>query len=124
MTELLYSDLTEKIRQATFEVHQYFGSGFLEKVYENTLKYKLEQLGMHVYQQYPIPVYFNSIKVGEYFADLIVENKIIIELKAISNLDRIHMAQVKNYLKATKIKLGLLINFGTPKLQFKRIILG
>jgi GxxExxY protein len=124
MTELLYSDLTEKIRQATFEVHQYFGSGFLEKVYENTLKYKLEQLRMHVYQQYPIPVYFNSIKVGEYFADLIVENKIIIELKAISNLDKIHMAQVKNYLKATKIKLGLLINFGTPKLQFKRIILG
>lgn len=79
MTELLYSDLTEKIRQAAFEVHQYF-------------------------------------------ADLIVENKIIIELKAISNLDKIHMAQVKNYLKATKIKLGLLINFGTP--QFKRIILG
>ena len=116
MTELLYSDLTEKIRQAAFEVHQYFGSGFLEKVYENTLKYKLEQLVMHVYQQYSIPVFFNSIKVGEYFADLIVENKIIIELKAISNLDRIHMAQVKNYLKATKIKLGLLINFGTPKL--------
>lgn len=124
MTELLYSDLTEIIRQAAFEVHQYFGSGFLEKVYENTLKYKLEQLEMNVYQQYSIPVYFISIKVGEYFADLIVENKIIIELKAISNLDRIHMAQVKNYLKATKIKLGLLINFGTPKLQFKRIILG
>ena len=124
MTELLYSDLTEKIRQAAFEVHQYFGSGFLEKVYENTLKYKLEQLGMHIYQQHPIPVYFNGIKVGEYFADLIVENKIIIELKTISNLDKIHMAQVKNYLKATKIKLGLLINFGTPKLKFKRIILG
>ena len=124
MTELLYSDLTEKIRQAAFEVHQYFGSGFLEKVYENTLKYKLEQFGMHVYQQYSIPVFFNSIKVGEYFADLIVENKIIIELKAISNLDRIHMAQGKNYLKTTKIKLGLLINFGIPKLQFKRVILG
>ncbi len=124
MVELLYADLTEKIRQAAFEVHQYFGSGFLEKVYENGLKYKLELLGLQVEQQFSIPVYFiDNVKVGDYFADLFVEKKIIIELKTVSSLDKIHYAQLKNYLKATKIKLGLLINFGAPKLQFKRIIL-
>ncbi len=124
MVELLYVDLTEKIRQAAFEVHEYFGCGFLEKVYENALKYKLELLSFDIKQQFPIPVYFiNDTKVGDYFVDLFVENKIIIELKTVSSLDKIHFAQVKNYLKATNIKLGLLINFGTQKLQFKRIIL-
>ena len=124
MVELLHADLTEKIRQAAFEVHQYFGSGFLEKVYENGLKYKLELLKLQVEQQFSIPVYFiDNVKVGDYFADLFVEEKIIIELKTVSSLDKIHYAQLKNYLKATKIKLGLLINFGASQLQFKRIIL-
>jgi len=84
----------------------------------------LEKIGLQISQQYQIPVYFiDNFKVGDYYADLLVENKIIIELKTASALDPIHFAQVKNYLKATKMKLGLLINFGTPKLQFKRIIL-
>jgi len=122
--DLLYEDITEKIRQAAYDVHKYFGTGFLEKVYENALKYKLEKKGLQIFQQRQIPVYFiDNFKVGDYYADLLVENKIIIELKTASALDPIHFAQVKNYLKATKIKLGLLINFGTPKLQFKRIIL-
>ena len=122
--DLLYEDITEKIRQAAYDVHKYFGTGFLEKVYENALKYKLEKKGLQISQQFQIPVYFiDNFKVGDYYADLLVENKIIIELKTASALDPIHFAQVKNYLKATKMKLGLLINFGTPKLQFKRIIL-
>ncbi|MCK5051189.1 MAG: GxxExxY protein [Candidatus Cloacimonetes bacterium] len=122
--ELLYEDQTEIIRQAAYEVHKYFGTGFLEKVYENALKYKLEKKGLQISQQCQIPVYFiDNFKVGDYYADLMVEKKIIIELKTASTLDPIHFAQVKNYLKATEIKLGLLINFGTPKLQFKRIIL-
>ena len=122
--DLLYEDVTEKIRQAAYDVHKYFGTGFLEKVYENALKYKLEKEGLRISQQYKIPVYFiDNFRVGDYYADLLVENKIIIELKTASALDPIHFAQVKNYLKATKMKLGLLINFGTPKLQFKRIIL-
>ncbi|NQT65007.1 MAG: GxxExxY protein [FCB group bacterium] len=122
--ELLYEDITEKIRQAAYEVHKYFGTGFLEKVYENALKYKLEKKGLQISQQCQIPVYFiDNFKVGDYYADLLVENKIIIELKTTSALDPIHFAQVKNYLKATEMKLGLLINFGTSKLQFKRIIL-
>jgi GxxExxY protein len=124
MIDLLYSKVTEKILQAAFEVHKYFGCGFLEKVYENAFKYKLELLDLNVEQQFPIPVFFiDKVKVGEYVADLVVDDKIIIELKAISNLDKIHYAQVKNYLKVTNIKLGLLVNFRFPILQFKRIIL-
>ena len=124
MTELLYADITEKIRQAAFEVHQYFGNGFLEKVYENSLAYKLRKLEMNVKQQESIKVYFeNNIIVGEYIADLVVENKIIIENKAVQSLDKVHFAQLKNYLKATKFRLGLLINFGSKQIQFKRVIL-
>ena len=124
MTELLYSDLTEKIRQAAFEVHQYFGNGFLEKVYENSLAYKLRKLELNIKQQESIKVYFeNNIIVGEYIADLVVENKIIIENKAVQSLDKVHFAQLKNYLKATKFRLGLLINFGSKQIQFKRVIL-
>ena len=124
MASLLYGEITEKIRQAAFDVHQYFGCGFLEKVYENAMKYKLELLNFNIKQQFPIPVYFiDKVKVGDYFADLIVENKIIIELKTVTSLDKIHFAQVKNYLKATNMKLGLLIYFGATQLQFKRVIL-
>lgn len=123
-TELLYQDLTKVIRQSAYEVHSYFGTGFLEKVYENALAYSIRKHDRHCEQQVPIKVYFeNNIVVGEYVADMVVENKIIIELKAIDALDNIHFAQLKNYLKATKYRLDLLINFGGEKLQFKRIIL-
>ena len=124
MNKLLYEELTSKIRQAAFDVHQYFGNGFLEKVYENALIYKLRQQEIMCEQQVPLKVYFeNNVIVGEYFADLVFEDKIIIELKAIESLNKIHYAQVKNYLKATKFKLGILINFGKSILEFKRIIL-
>lgn len=123
MTNLMYENLSEKIRQAFYEVHKYFGTGFLEKVYENSLKYKLEKINLEVYQQYPIPVYYEEIKVGEYFADLFIDQKIILELKVASTLDKIHFAQLKHYLKATGVRLGILINFGNNKLQFKRVIL-
>lgn len=124
MEELLYKDLTEKIRQAAFEVHQYFGNGFLEKVYENALAYKLRQVVISCEQQVPLKVYYeNNVVVGEYFADIIVDNKIIIELKTAENLDKIHFVQIKHYLKVTRHRLGLLNNFGKPKLEFKRIIL-
>lgn len=121
---LLYEDVTEKIRQAAFDVHHYFGNGFLEKVYENALAYKIRKNNITCTQQLSVHVFYeNNVIVGEYIADIEVENKIIIEVKAIEALDKIHYAQVKHYLKATKYRLGLLINFGTPKLQFKRIIL-
>jgi GxxExxY protein len=121
---LLYEDLSEKIRQSAFEVHKYFGNGFLEKVYENALAFKLKQNKVKCEQQVPVNVYLeNDIMVGEYFADLLVEDKIVIELKAVESVDKIHYAQLKNYLKATKYRLGILINFGRPVLLFKRVIL-
>ena len=124
MENLLYGDLTAKIRQAAFDVHSFLGNGFLEKVYENAFAYKLRKNSIECQQQVHLKVYFeNNVIVGEYVADIVVDNKIIIELKATENLDRIHFAQVKNYLKATKFRLGLLINFGKPILEFKRIIL-
>ncbi|MFH1007651.1 MAG: GxxExxY protein [Candidatus Latescibacterota bacterium] len=124
MEELLYKDLTEKIREAAFQVHKYFGNGFLEKVYENALAYRLRQLDLACQQQVPLKVYFeNNVIVGEYFADLVVEEKIIIELKAIQDLEKIHYAQLKHYLKATRFRLGLLINFGKPRMDFRRVIL-
>jgi len=123
MGDLLYKDLTEKIRQASFEVHHYFRNGFLEKVYENALVYKLRKQGIEIQQQVPLKVYFeDNVVVGDYYADLLIENKIIIELKTVENLEKVHFAQVKNYLKATHFKLGILINFGKPILEFKRII--
>lgn len=124
MAELLYEGLTEKIRQAAFEVHSYFGNGYLEKVYENALFHKINKQGLDCKQQVPLKVYFEDrIIVGEYFADMIVEDKILIELKTVEKLDKIHFAQLKNYLKTTQLRLGLLINFGKSVLEFKRVIL-
>ena len=124
MVNLLYEELTDKIRQAAYEVHNYFGSGYLEKVYENALKYQLSKYGLFCEQQKPLKVYFeHNILVGEYFADLIIEHKIIIELKAIESLAKIHFYQLLNYLKTTKLRLGLLINFGRSNIEFKRVIL-
>ena len=124
MEELLYKDVTGRIRHAAFEVHKYLGNGFLEKVYENALAYKLHRLGVDCQQHVPLKVYFeDNVVVGQYFADLVVENKIIIELKTVENLEKIHYAQLKHYLKTTRFRLGLLINFGKPKLEFRRVIL-
>ncbi len=124
MTELLYGDATEVIRQAAFDVHSYFGSGFLEKVYENALVYQMRKYHLDCFQQKPIEVcYRDGVVVGDFFADIVVDEKIIIEIKAAKTLEKIHYAQVKNYLKATGYRLGLLINFGAEKLQFKRIIM-
>ncbi len=120
---LIFYDKTERIRQLSYEVHHYFGFGFLEKVYENALKHVLENEGFFVEQQKPINVrYKDNYLVGEYFADLVVNNEILIELKAVKMLQNIHQAQLLHYLKATGIKVGLLINFGTGKLGFKRFV--
>lgn len=114
-----HSELTEKIIKESYFVFNALGYGFLEKVYENALFKRLNNIGLKTQQQLPINVYFENELVGEYYADLIVEEKVIIELKAIQELNIIHETQLVNYLKATKIEVGLLINFG-PKLEFKR----
>jgi len=119
--EYKYSDITEKIIKCAYDVYNNLGSGFLEKVYENALVVKLNKIGIKAEQQYPISVYFENEIVGDFVADVLVEDKIIIELKAVQELNEIHEAQIINYLKATGIEIGLLINFG-PKIQIKRRI--
>ncbi|MBE7550292.1 MAG: GxxExxY protein [Anaerolineales bacterium] len=111
--------LTKKIIGLAYKVHNTLGIGFLEKVYENALKIELEEAGLAVKQQEPINVYYAGRLVGEYYADLWVENRVIIELKAVRALDRMHEVQLVNYLAATGMNTGLLLNFG-PSVQVKR----
>lgn len=118
---MIYEDITEKIIGSAFEVINELGSGFLESVYENAMVLTLKQKGLNVKAQYPIRVNFRNECVGEFFADILVEDKIIIELKAVKSLAPEHQAQVINYLKATGIEVGLLINFGSSKLEYKRL---
>ena len=108
-----YKELTGEIIKAAFNVHNLLGAGFLEKVYHNAMLIELKELGLNVESQYPADVFHKGHQVGEYYADLLVENIILVELKAIENLMPIHETQVVNYLNATKTEHGLLINFGT-----------
>ena len=117
----LHSDLTKKIIRAVYDVFDELGFGFLESVYEKSLEKILLERGHKVFRQFAIPVFFRGDKVGDFRADLIIDDLVILELKAIENLHSIHEAQLINYLRATKIEVGLLINFG-EKLQFKRKI--
>ena len=115
-------ELSDRIIKCAFEVHNKLGYGFLEKVYENSLMVELKRNNINAQQQSPITVRYKNMIVGEYRADILVENKILIELKAEKTLHKEHEAQLLNYLKATDIKLGYLINFGKEKLEFKRMI--
>ena len=114
--------LTEQVIGCAYTVGNALGYGFLEKVYENALAHELKKYGMKVSRQQPINVYYDGILVGEYFADLVVENEIIVELKSVKNLSDTHLAQCLNYLKATERRLGLLINFGSNRVQIKRVV--
>ena len=114
-----YSDLTEKIIKEAYHVFNYLGSGFMEKVYENALAISLKKADLNIETQFPINVYFENELIGEYIADIVVENKIIVELKAVKKLNSIHEVQLVNYLKATNMEVGLLLNFG-EKLEIKR----
>ena len=111
--------LTEIIIGCAYSVHRELGSGFLEKVYENALLLELEDAGLSVRQQTPIPVHYKGRMVGEYYADLIVEGRIIIEIKAVQSLAKEHEVQLVHYLTATDTEDGLLINFGAS-VQVKR----
>ena len=114
--------LTEKIIQCAFDVSNTLGCGFLEKVYENALAHELRKAGLKAQQQHGITVYYDGVAVGEYTADLLVEGVLLIELKAVKDLDDIHLAQCMNYLKATNLRLCLLINFAKPRVEVRRIV--
>ena len=119
--ELLHKNITDIILKSYYKVFNNLGYGFLEKVYENALFYELKKQGLVCEKQKPIKVYYDEIQVGEYYADIIVNECIIIELKAAESLAEEHEFQLINYLKATDIEVGLLLNFGKNP-QFKRKI--
>jgi GxxExxY protein len=116
-------ELTYKINGAIFEVNRVLGAGFLEKVYENALILELKNQGLKAEAQVPISVFYKGSVVGDYIADILVEGKIILELKAVDNIQKVYEAQILNYLKATGFKVGLLVNFKHPKAEIKRFVL-
>ena len=115
--------LTGRIIGCGLTVLHTLGTGFLEKIYENALVHELRKSGLAVSQQHPIVVRYDGVVVGEYTVDLVVERSILVELKVAKAIDDIHRAQCLNYLKATGFHLCLLLNFGKPRLEIKRIIL-
>jgi len=121
-TDLLYSDLTGNIINAAMEVHSNLGHGFLESVYEEALAGELDLRNISHERQKNIDVLYKDVKIKDFCCDILVENKVILELKAIKQLTDIEYAQTLNYLKATGIKVGLLINFGEKSLKFKRFV--
>jgi len=116
------NDLTEKIIGSSYEVANTLGRGFVEKVYANYLHSELLKNGIKSKREWPIKVYYKAVLVGEFFSDLLVEDEVIIETKAVSGLTNLHMAQCLNYLKASERHLCLLINFGSRSVQVKRIV--
>ena len=117
------NEITYGIRGAVFEVNKVLGSGFLEKVYENALLIELRLRGFKAESQIPNKVYYKENVVGEYITDILVEGTVIVELKAIGKLEKLHEAQLLNYLKGTEIQVGMLVNFKHPKAEIKRMVL-
>ncbi|MEJ2671124.1 MAG: GxxExxY protein [Deltaproteobacteria bacterium] len=116
------NSITERIIGCVYKVSNTLGSGFLEKVYENALALELRKNGLEAKQQYGIQVRYDTMVVGEFAADLLVEDKVLIELKVARALDEVHMAQCLNYLRATDLSVCLLVNFGRPKAEIRRIV--
>jgi len=119
---LRINQLTETIIAGAFQVSNALGAGFLEKVYENALCHELRKLGLELAQQQPIKIWYDGVVVGDYCADLIVQDDVLVELKVVKQFNDIHMAQCINYLKATGKPICLLINFANPKVEIKRIV--
>ncbi|MEK7399480.1 MAG: GxxExxY protein [Candidatus Poribacteria bacterium] len=122
MTEDEYNKITERIINCAFIVSNTLGVGFLEKVYENAMFIELQKANLDTKQQFPIKIYYENICVGDYYADLLVNDEIIIELKTVKAIEEIHIAQLLNYLKATNKKVGLILNFAKPKVEIKRMV--
>ena len=121
--DIVYKDLSYKIIELALKVHNELGCGFLEKVYENALMILLDNEGIPAKQQAPADVYFQNKVVGQYLADILVDNKLILELKTVDVIANIHKAQILNYLRATGMRLGLILNFAKPRLEYKRLVL-
>ncbi|WP_020538159.1 GxxExxY protein [Lewinella cohaerens] len=125
MGELKYSDITEKIIGASFDVHSFLGNGFQEVIYQRALAWEMTQRDLSFAREIEQEIYYRNLPkpIGTRRADFVVENKVLVEIKAIIQLDDVHLAQALNYLKAYKLSVGLLINFGSKSLTFKRLVL-
>ena len=121
-TENDINTITEQVIGCAYRISNILGIGFLEKVYENALCVELRQSNISFIQQHPVKVYYQKTCVGCYVADLLVAGQVIVELKAVKSLNSSHFAQCMNYLKSTDLKVCLLINFGTPKIEIRRIV--
>ena len=124
-TELKYKDITEKILGASFEVHKFLGNGFQEVIYQRALAWELKQRELGFFREIEQDIFYKDLPepIGRRRADFVVENKVLVELKAVIQLEDVHLAQVLNYLKAYRLEVGLLINFGSRSLTFKRVVL-
>jgi GxxExxY protein len=123
--DLKYKDITDKVLRASFEVHTFLGNGFQELIYQRALAFEFEQVRLSFAREIEQNIFYKNMEypIGKRRADFIVEEKVLVELKALSKLEDVHLAQSLNYLKAYKIEVGLLINFGAKSLEFKRLIL-
>lgn len=122
MPELLYHDLTYAVIGAAMEVHRQLGPGFLEAIYQRALVHELTLQTIAIEQQRALPIHYKGLLLGEYRADLVVDHKLIVELKAVASINAAHLAQARHYLAATGLRLALVLNFGAPSLQHKRVI--
>jgi GxxExxY protein len=123
--ELKFKDITEKIIGASFEVHKFLGNGFQEVIYQRALAYELDQVGLSYSREIEQEIFYKELQepIGTRRADFVVEGKVLVELKAIIQMENVHIAQVLNYLKAYKLEVALFINFGSKSLTFKRLVL-
>lgn len=123
-TELKYKDITEKILGASFEVHKFLGNGFQEVIYQRALAYEMRKAGLDFAREIEQEIFYKDLPepIGLRRADFVVEGKVLVEIKALIQLEDVHLAQALNYLKAYKLEVGLLINFGSKSLTFKRLV--
>jgi len=125
MTKLKHKEITEKIIGASFEVHKFLGNGFQEVIYQRALEWEFKQAKLQFAREIEQDIFYKNLKapIGTRRADFVVEDKVLVEIKAIIELEDVHLAQALNYLKAYKLEVGLLINFGSKSLTFKRLVL-
>jgi len=123
--ELKYKDITSKVIGASFEVHKFLGNGFQEVIYQRALAWEFGQAGLEYAREIEQEIFYKNLEypIGKRRADFVVEQKVLVELKAVKQMEDVHLAQVLNYLKAYRLKVGLLINMGSKSMEFKRLVL-
>lgn len=125
MSPLKHSDITQRIIGSSFEVHKFFGNGFQEVIYQRALAFEMKQAGLSFAREIEQEIFYKNLPepIGTRRADFVVENLVLVEIKAVAKLDEVHLAQVLNYLKAYRLEVGLLINFGSKSMDVRRVVL-